>query len=64
MERDGFVVARIEGSHHIMLKILRDGTKVVVPVPVHGNRTIKIGTLTGILRKAGISRELFNELLK
>ena len=32
-----------------------DGTVVTFPVPVHAGRTIKRGTLSGILRKAGLS---------
>ncbi|MBI5880249.1 MAG: type II toxin-antitoxin system HicA family toxin [Chloroflexi bacterium] len=64
LERDGFVVARIEGSHHIMLKSLPGGERIVVPVPIHGHRVIKVGTLTGILRKARISRERLGKLLE
>ena len=63
MERDGFEVVRIKGSHHILQKIFPDGERVIVPVPVHTGHIIKVGTLSGILRKARISREQLTKLL-
>jgi len=33
------------------------------PVPVHAGRTLKRGTLHGILRKAGIDPEALSKLL-
>ena len=60
--RDGFEVARQRGSHVQMRKFV-DGEKITFPVPVHAGKTIKIGTLKGILRKARISEERLIELL-
>jgi predicted RNA binding protein YcfA (HicA-like mRNA interferase family) len=51
-ERLGFVQLRQKGSHLIM----RRGAVGCV-VPMH--REIKIGTLTGVLRQAGVSAEEF-----
>jgi predicted RNA binding protein YcfA (HicA-like mRNA interferase family) len=34
-----------------------------IPVPVHGNQSIKRGTFGNILRTAGISREDFDRLV-
>jgi len=51
-ERLGFVQLRQKGSHLIM----RRGAVGCV-IPMH--REIKIGTLTGILRQAGVSAEDF-----
>jgi predicted RNA binding protein YcfA (HicA-like mRNA interferase family) len=34
-----------------------------IPVPAHGNQSIKRGTLGNILRTAGISRQDFDRLL-
>jgi predicted RNA binding protein YcfA (HicA-like mRNA interferase family) len=48
MERDGFEVVRIKGSHFILRKIFADDEVVTVPVPVHPGRVIKVGTLSGI----------------
>jgi predicted RNA binding protein YcfA (HicA-like mRNA interferase family) len=60
LERQGWYVKRVRGSHHI----LRHPTiPDALPVPVHGSRPIKRGTLGNILRTAGISREEFQKLL-
>ena len=60
LEGQGWYVKRVRGSHHI----LRHPTVPdAIPVPVHGNHPIKRGTLGGILRTAGISREEFNRLV-
>ena len=63
MERDGFEVVRIKGSHHILQKVFPDGERVTIPIPVHAGHNIKRGTLSGILRKAQISREHLVKLL-
>lgn len=56
LQRLGFVVARQKGSHII----LRKGSQGCV-VPNH--REIKVGTLTGLLKQAGVSvDEFFNAL--
>jgi predicted RNA binding protein YcfA (HicA-like mRNA interferase family) len=61
LEREGWRVKRIKGSHHFMTHPdLRDA----VPVPVHGSKTLGAGLLLNILKTAGISREKFLELLK
>jgi len=64
MERDGFEVVRVKGSHFILQKTFADGEVVTVPVPVHTGRIIRVGTLSGILRKTRISRERLVALLK
>jgi predicted RNA binding protein YcfA (HicA-like mRNA interferase family) len=64
MEQDGFQIVRIKGSHFILQKIFPDDRVVTIPVPVHAGRIVKVGTLAGILRKAGIGRERLVELLK
>lgn len=45
LERDGFQVLRVRGSHHFLSK-----EELRTSVPVHGNRPLKIGTLRSILR--------------
>jgi predicted RNA binding protein YcfA (HicA-like mRNA interferase family) len=55
-ERLGFVVLRQNGSHII----LRKGSSGCV-VPNH--KEIKIGTLAGILRQAGVSADEFLRVL-
>jgi len=62
LERDGYKPVRQVGSHRIYQK-QSDDEVITVPVPVHANRPLKRGTLFGILRKAGITRERLSFLL-
>jgi predicted RNA binding protein YcfA (HicA-like mRNA interferase family) len=60
LEKDGWYVKRVKGSHHAMRHpTIRD----TVVVPVHRNRPIPRGTLGNILRTARMSREELRELL-
>ncbi len=61
LERGGFLLDGVEGSHHIML---HPDTRRRVSVPVHGGRDLKPGTLRGIIRDAGLTVEEFIRLLK
>ena len=56
LERLGFVVARQSGRHII----LRKGSSGCV-VPNH--KEIKVGTLAGVLRQAGVSADEFLRVL-
>jgi predicted RNA binding protein YcfA (HicA-like mRNA interferase family) len=56
LERLGFVRARQKGSHVVMKR-----GSVGCVVPLH--REVKIGTLSGILRQAGITAEEFIAVL-
>ena len=56
MAEHGFEQVRQKGSHLIMQK--RAGnTTVTVPVPDHDE--LRMGTLLGIIRQAGLPRSLF-----
>lgn len=57
LESRGFLVVRIRGSHHYLRR-----DELQTTVPVHGNRTLKIGTLKSILRDVDLSVEEFAEL--
>ena len=58
LERQGFQLLRVRGSHHFYS---RDELRTTVPV--HGIRPLKIGTLRSILRDIQISPADFaNEL--
>jgi predicted RNA binding protein YcfA (HicA-like mRNA interferase family) len=59
LERKGWELDRVRGSHYIMAHPDRDQ---MVPVPYH-NRDIKAGTLSGILSSTGISRDELRKLL-
>ena len=54
LERLGFILLRQKGSHIILR---RGPTGCVVP----NHREIKMGTLSGILKQAGVSAEEFIE---
>ena len=51
LERHGFVVLRIKGSHYL----LSDGQRKVT-VPVHGVSDLKPGTLKSIEKQAGVKQ--------
>jgi predicted RNA binding protein YcfA (HicA-like mRNA interferase family) len=62
LQKEGFEIARQRGSHVQMRKFV-EGEKVTFPIPVHKGKTLKPGTLRGILRKAGVGIERLTELL-
>jgi predicted RNA binding protein YcfA (HicA-like mRNA interferase family) len=45
----GWILDRVQGSHHIMVK-----AGVAVPVPVHGKQDISAGLLAAIARQSGV----------
>ncbi len=59
LERVGWQLDRIRGSHHVMVHVEQ---RRALTVPVH-NRELKAGTLAAILRSAGITREELRQLL-
>lgn len=48
----GWQLQRIRGSHHIY--IYPDKT-IILTVPVHANQDLKIGTLSKLLKDAGLT---------
>jgi len=55
--RNGFILARQKGSHHIYR---HETTGKIVPVPIHKlNKPLKIGTLLSIVKQSGIDRNDF-----
>jgi predicted RNA binding protein YcfA (HicA-like mRNA interferase family) len=58
LERRGFVVIRVRGSHHFM-----DSGHARTSVPVHGHAPLKVGTLRAILRDINLSPTEFSDLL-
>jgi predicted RNA binding protein YcfA (HicA-like mRNA interferase family) len=58
--RAGMVESHVRGSHHYLK--WPEGTGLVT-VPVHGGKTLRIGTLNSILNQAGISIDFFVSLL-
>ncbi len=54
IERHGWVLQRIHSSHHIYVK---PGRNVRLSIPIHGNRPLKIGLLSHLVKAAGLSDE-------
>ena len=54
VERNGWILKRVTGSHHIYTK---KGISVILSIPVHGNRDLPIGTLKSILKDAGLTEK-------
>lgn len=52
VERHGWNLLRIHGSHHIYGK---PGSIVRLSIPIHGNKPLKIGLLNHLLKLAGLS---------
>ena len=57
LERLGFTEDRQNGSHVILKKMIT--RTISLPVPIHGGRALKDGTLRAIVRQAEITREDF-----
>jgi len=54
LERKGWILLRINGSHHIYGK---SGVIQRISVPIHGNKTLKTGLLKHFLKVSGISED-------
>ncbi len=54
LEREGWVLLRIKGSHHIYGKV---GSIVKLSVPIHGNQPLRIGLLRHLLKMAGLEEK-------
>ncbi len=51
LKKHGWVLDRIQGSHH---QFRKTGNPNVITVPVHGNKPLKTGLQHDIMRKAGL----------
>ena len=56
LEKNGWKLSRINGSHHIYIK---EGEDARIVVPMHGNKEIKTGLLKAILKTAGLLSYFF-----
>lgn len=52
VEKFGWELARVKGSHHIYTQ---EDSIVILVIPVHSNRDLPIGTLRAILKDAGLT---------
>ncbi len=51
LKENGWELDRIKGSHHIFKKT---STQQTLPIPIHGNKDLKLGTYKSILKIAEI----------
>ena len=54
VERRGWTLLRVNGSHHIYGK---PGSIVRLSIPIHGNKALKTGLLRHLLKLAEIAEE-------
>ncbi len=52
LERKGWILLRVQGSHFIYGK---SGSNVRLSVPIHRNQPLKIGLLRHLMKAAGLS---------
>lgn len=56
LEKRGWILARVNGSHHIYTK---EGSAARISVPIHTNQSLKIGLLKSLMKIAGIDESEF-----
>jgi predicted RNA binding protein YcfA (HicA-like mRNA interferase family) len=56
VERHGWVLLRVSGSHHIYGKD-RNVVRLSIPIPIHGNKPLKRGLLRHLTKIAELSDE-------
>jgi predicted RNA binding protein YcfA (HicA-like mRNA interferase family) len=54
LERHGWTLRRVTGSHHIYTK---PDALVRLSVPIHSNKPLKIGLLRHLLKQADLSED-------
>jgi predicted RNA binding protein YcfA (HicA-like mRNA interferase family) len=52
VQKRGWILKRINGSHHILTK---EGCRERIVIPVHGNHPLKIGLLKHQMKIAGLT---------
>jgi len=52
LEKHGWILLRVQGSHHIYGKT---GNDARLSIPLHKNQTLKIGLLKYLLKQAGLT---------
>ncbi|MGC8712943.1 MAG: type II toxin-antitoxin system HicA family toxin [Leptodesmis sp.] len=52
LERKGWQLIRVQGSHHIYTK---PGESIRISVPIHSNKDLKIGLLHHFMKQAHLS---------
>lgn len=52
VERHGWTLLRVSGSHHIYGKL---GSIVRLSIPIHGNKPLKLGLQKHLMKLAGLT---------
>ena len=52
VEKSGWMLVRVNGSHHIYCKT---GSNVRLSIPIHGNQPLKTGLMKHLLKQAEIT---------
>ena len=55
LERHGWTLLRVVGSHHVYGMA---GNPARISVPIHGNAPLKIGLLRHLLKVAGLTEDM------
>ncbi len=54
LQKRGWTLARIHGSHHIFTMT---GRLERIVIPIHGNQSLKIGLLRSLMKIAGLRED-------
>ena len=54
VQKKGWALARIKGSHHIFVMA---GRRERIVIPIHGNHPLKIGLLKTLMKLADLKEE-------
>ena len=54
VQRKGWSLARVHGSHHVFVM---PGRRERIVIPVHGNRPLKVGLLRALMKIADLAEE-------
>lgn len=52
LQRHGWALKRVNGSHHIYVK---EGNPARISIPIHGNQPLKLGLQYHFMKVAGLS---------
>lgn len=56
VEKQGWILRKVTGSHHIYAK---PGVDKILSIPVHKNQDLKIGTLKALMKIAQLTEKDF-----
>jgi predicted RNA binding protein YcfA (HicA-like mRNA interferase family) len=54
IQKQGWILSRVKGSHHVFVKT---GRPERVVIPIHGNQPLKIGLLKSLLKIADLDED-------